>query len=438
MYLIVFILKLTCYSSHGFRISSRIPSDKDSITQGLQALRNKKIFLGTKDGSNVQPSLMELFPSIRPTDILTHSQSMNDSVRVSRSTISQLANKTGNDLVNPTQSPVYTALSNWTKRHKDNYQYVTPKNGGYHFLQKRFSSMGTLNSLTTHGAPIFDHGFIKENIYQNLKPVLSRLISSGKFTLFKKLANTVLPNTNLQNSNAFDNIQNYLRTNNTLGVLKTLDNSRLSYDVQSVFDGPIDEANFYTRVIRKHIQYYDRLLRQRLKSTGLVTNSLILNIYEAIKELLESHVNKESTELSEGFQLLKSSFQGGVQKLNGASRSLMTGMNNTRDLLSILNSVNSNIDEKITKMTANNSMLVLCGLVILVVLLLLSSTLYMCLNNWNMATAIGHLSIKLDDLEIMSRLSRHNSHETSTHGRIVSNTLLKSRKYVATHPENIV
>ena len=138
-----------------------------------------------------------------------------------------------------------------------------------------------------------EKGAIKEFVFKLSEPILKRMISSKEDDVMKSWTNTMLSNTKIASSPTQRNIRYHLEQNDGLSVLATLQNNKVKYDPYSTTNpikpGPNTDTD--TRLAfacRNNIPYVDNLLKERVGSSAMVTNTLVNALFEDIKKTMKA------------------------------------------------------------------------------------------------------------------------------------------------------
>ena len=147
------------------------------------------------------------------------------------------------------------------------------------------------NLLSVGGAAItagkaIAKGVIKDFVYKLSEPILKSMISSKEDNLMESWTNTLLSNTMIASSPTQMNIRYHLKNNDGQSVLTTLQNNKAKYNPPSIKPG--DSGSRLELACMKNIPYVDDLLKERVGSSAMVTNTLVNAFFEDIKKTIKA------------------------------------------------------------------------------------------------------------------------------------------------------
>ena len=244
------------------------------------------------------------------------------------------------------------------------FHYITGPRNHTHKITKRFVPASVLSGAMKIGAQAVKSGFIKDFVFQMAKPILSRVVANDQSKLLGNWVANLLPNTHISNSHVQTNIREMIKDEDTQGVVRTLENSRLAYNVKDLYEEKgAQGVNVINAAIREQLPFYDEVLRERISSASLVTNTLITSWFQTLKSTLSKDIN--------GAALKMDLFQTALDKLSELA-------------IEALDKVNDYITY---------------ALLVLVNLLLIGLGINSHMANRQTQKGIGYLGIKLSQME---------------------------------------
>ena len=171
------------------------------------------------------------------------------------------------------------------------FHYITKPRNHTHSITKRFVPASVLSGAMKIGTQAVKSGFIKDFVFQMAKPILSRVVANDQSKLLGNWAANLLPNTHISNSHVQTNIRELIKNEDSQGVVRALEKSRLSYNVDALYEEQDPKRiNVIDTAIRENLPFYDEVLRERLSSSALVTNTLITSWFQTLKSTLTEDI----------------------------------------------------------------------------------------------------------------------------------------------------
>ena len=116
------------------------------------------------------------------------------------------------------------------------FQYITKPRNHTHSITKRFVPASVIGGAMKIGTQAIKSGFIKDFVFQMAKPILSRVVANDQSKLLGNWAANLLPNTHISNSHVQTNIRELIKNEDNQGVVRALEKSRLSYNVDALYE----------------------------------------------------------------------------------------------------------------------------------------------------------------------------------------------------------
>ena len=147
-------------------------------------------------------------------------------------------------------------------------------------------------------------GVIKDFVFKLSEPILKSMISSKEDNLMESWTNTLLSNTMIASSPTQMNIRYHLKNNDGQSVLTTLQNNKAKYNPESVINSIKPGSDTGSRLefaCRKNIPYVDDLLKERVGSSAMVTNTLVNAFFEDIKKTIKGEFVEAAIKLEKSY-----------------------------------------------------------------------------------------------------------------------------------------
>merc|ERR1712105_397209 len=152
------------------------------------------------------------------------------------------------------------------------------------------------NLLSVGGAAIkvgkaIAKGAIKDFVFKLSEPILKSMISSKEDDVMESWTNTMLSNTMIASSPTQMNIRYHLKNNDGQSVLTTLENNKVKFNPESVINSikpGSDIGSLLEFACRKNLPYVDDLLKELVRSSAMVTNTLVNAFFEDMKKTIKA------------------------------------------------------------------------------------------------------------------------------------------------------
>ena len=190
------------------------------------------------------------------------------------------------------------------------FHFITgPRRNYTHRISKRFVPTSIVSGAMKLGAQAVKSGFIKDFVFQMAKPILSRVVANDQSKLLGNWVSNLLPNTHISNSHVQTNIRELIKKEDSQGVVRALEKSRLAYNVKDLYEEKgAQGVDVINAAIREQLPFYDEVLRERISSASLVTNTLLTSWFQTLKSTLSKDIN--------GAALKMDVFQTALDKLS--------------------------------------------------------------------------------------------------------------------------
>ena len=213
------------------------------------------------------------------------------------------------------------------------FHFITgPRRNYTHRISKRFVPTSIVSGAMKLGAQAVKSGFIKDFVFQMAKPILSRVVANDQSKLLGNWVSNLLPNTHISNSHVQTNIRELIKKEDSQGVVRALEKSRLAYNVKDLYEEKgAQGVDVINAAIREQLPFYDEVLRERISSASLVTNTLITSWFQTLKSTLSKDIN--------GAALKMDLFQVAIDKLTELATRALDKVSDyiTYTLLSLVN-----------------------------------------------------------------------------------------------------
>ena len=154
-------------------------------------------------------------------------------------------------------------------------------------------------------------GAIKEFVFKLSEPILKSMISSKEDDVMESWTNTMLSNTMIASSPTQMNIRYHLKNNDGQSVLTTLQNNKVKYNPESIINSIKPGSDTGSRLefaCRKNIPYVDDLLKERVGSSAMVTNTLVNAFFEDMKKTIKAEFVEAGIKFEDMKKTIKAEF----------------------------------------------------------------------------------------------------------------------------------